>query len=814
MYFSAVSRVLVDWTFVLFGGKRPHMHKFLQRLGQICARWHWAVIAAWIVIVAGLLIGRASFGGEFNNNYNVPGSQSNEGMNKLDEAFPSAGGYAGQIVYEAPEGKKVSDSTSAVNQSVKNVSKLPHVLSATSPFAVKNSPQVAKDGRIAYATVNFDVLTASLDQAYQDEFYAATKPAQDAGLRVEYGGYAGQINSETNDKSSEAIGLACALVLLLFMFGSLVAAAIPLLSAIFSVVAGLSLLGILASAMTFPTTAPTVATLLGLGVAVDYGLFLVSRHRDQVDAGMDVRESIGLSNATSGAAIVVAGSTVIIAILGLYVSAVPFVGALGLSAAVVVAVTMLAALTLVPSFLSVAKGNVRSLSERLHEWRERRHARAAAVDAEAVAGNPGAGNPGTGNPGTDDLVSDILGPASDNPGSSAPHEVSAVELTEGGHEHSAFARWGRMVAGRPWPWAIVSATLLIVLAIPLIFIDFGQLDAGTDPKGDTDRQAYDMIAHGFGPGSNGALTIVAIPEPGNNKKTVLTQLQQVVANTAGVAEASAPQLNKAGNTATMTVVPTTGPQDQKTTDLVNTLRDSVLPQVKGVDTLVTGTTAGSVDFTSKVIDRLPLLIFAVVLMSLILLTAAFRSLAIGLKAAAMNLLSVGAAYGVVVAIFQWGWGSSWIGMDEAVPIPAFVPMLIFAIVFGLSMDYEVFLISRVHEAYLETGDSHRAVAIGIGGTARVITTAAGIMLVVFSSFVFDSDATVKMLALGMAFAVLIDSTVVRMCLVPSVMSILGDRAWWIPGWLDKILPKLDIEGTGITDQQPPPRDVSAQGAIS
>jgi RND superfamily putative drug exporter len=772
------------------------MHKFLQRLGQICARWHWAVIAAWIVIVAGLLIARGAAGGEFNNNYSVPGSQSEAGLDKLDAAFPQAGGYAGQIVYEAPKGKQVSANTSAVNKSVQNVSNLDHVLSAVSPFAVQNSPQVSKNGRIAYATVNFDVLTASLDEAYQDQFDDATKPARDAGLRVEYGGYAGQINSETDDNSSEAIGLACALVLLLFMFGSLVAAAIPLLSAIFSVLAGLSLLGILASALTFPTTAPTVATLLGLGVAVDYGLFLVSRHRDQVDAGMPIRDSIALSNATSGAAIVVAGSTVIIAILGLYISAVPFVGALGLSAAVVVAVTMLAALTLVPSFLSVAKGNVRALSERLHERRQRRRS-ASAAGAEVTAGNPGTSNPG---------------PARGSPDSGPPHEVSAVALTESGHEHSAFARWGRMVAGRPWPWAIASSALLIVLAIPLLFIDFGQLDAGTDPKGDTDRQAYDLIAQGFGPGANGPLTIVAIPDSGSNAKKVLSELQQTVANTAGVAEASPPQLNKAGTTATMTVVPTAGPQDEKTTDLVNTLRDSVLPQVQGVETLVTGTTAGSVDFTSKVISRLPLLILAVVLMSLILLTAAFRSLAIGLKAAAMNMLSVGAAYGVVVAIFQWGWGSSWIGMDETVPIPAFVPMLIFAIVFGLSMDYEVFLISRVHEAYIETGDSHRSVAIGIGGTARVITTAAGIMLVVFSSFVFDSDATVKMLALGMAFAVLIDSTVVRMCLVPSLMSILGDRAWWIPRWLDRILPHLDIEGTEMSKQQPR-RDVPAEGAV-
>jgi RND superfamily putative drug exporter len=775
------------------------MHKFLQFVGRTCARWHWAVIAAWIVIVGCLLIGRTIADGAYDNNYSVPGSQSEAGLDKLDAAFPKAGGYSGQIVFATDSKQQVSADEDAVNKSVKNASNLDHVLSVVSPFATPNSPQVSKSGTIAYATINFDVNTTGLDEDYLDQFEAAFDPATKAGLQVEYGGYAGQIANQTDDKTSEAIGLMCALVLLLFMFGSLVAAAIPLLSAIFSVLAGLSLLSILAAAMTFPTTAPTVATLLGLGVAVDYGLFLVSRHRDQVDAGMPVYESAALSNATSGSAIVVAGSTVIIAILGLYLSAVPFVGALGLSAAIVVAVTMLAALTLVPAFLGVAKGNVRAFSERLHEWRERRQRAAEAAESDAAPGTATASA------------------AASNPGSSPgeptpPAGVDAVSLTESAHEHSAFARWGKMVAGRPWPWAVVSAILLIVLAIPLFSIQFGQLDAGTDPKSDTDRQAYDLIADGFGPGANGPITIVAVPDSKKNAQSVLNKLETAVKNTSNVASVSPPQMNPAGNTATITVIPGTSPQDQETTDLVDNLRDTVLPGVDGVETFVAGTTAGYVDFTNKVISRLPVLILAVVLLSMILLTTAFRSLAIGLKAAAMNLLSIGASYGVVVAIFQWGWGNNLIGVDQTVPIPAYVPMLMFAIIFGLSMDYEVFLISRVHEAYLETGDSHRSVAIGIGGTARVITTAAGIMIVVFSSFVFDSDPTVKMLAIGMAFSVLIDATVVRMCLVPALMSILGDRAWWIPRWLDRILPHLDIEGSGMTDQ-PPPRNVPAQGAV-
>jgi RND superfamily putative drug exporter len=525
---------------------------------------------------------------------------------------------------------------------------------------------------------------------------------------------------------------------------------------VFSVLAGISLVGLLASAMNFPTTAPTVATLLGLGVAVDYGLFLVARHREQLDHGMEPLESAGRSTATSGAAIVVAGSTVVVAILGLYVAGVPFVGAMGLASAVVVAVTMLAALTLMPAFMGIARQNVRALKD----LRATKRAASASTDV-------------------------------------ASSLAALVAASDEAHERSAFARWGRKVSDRPTPWAIAATLVLILLGLPLLSIRLGQLDAGTNPKSESIRRAYDLVAADFGPGTNGPLSVVfSLPKgtSAQDAQTLLTSAQNSISKTPGVAAAGAPTLNSAGTTAVMTVVPTTSPQDAATTHLVSTLRDSVLKTVPA-DSYIVGSTASYVDFTARISQRMPWLILVVVALAFILLMVAFRSLTIAVKAAVLNLLSVGAAYGVVVAIFQWGWGSSLVGIEEKLPIPAFVPMLMFAIVFGLSMDYEVFLLSRVHEAWAKTADAHRSVAIGIGGTARVITTAAAIMVVVFTSFVLDPDPTVKMLAVGMAAAVLIDASVIRMVLVPAVMSLLGQWAWWMPRWLDRIIPNIDIEGT-------------------
>ena len=736
------------------------MNALLEGLAGLAARRHWVVIISWVIILGGLLAAKSAFGGEYVNNYTIPGSNSADGLNVLNSTFPQQSGYGGQIVFHATKGT-VADQQSAVNQSVSNVSKLPDVIKTVSPFASSNTGAVSKDGTIAYASVSWNVNPDSLETSYLDKLNNAVAPATKAGLQVAYGAGAGEIGQKTSDTKSEVIGLACALVLLLIMFWSLVAAAIPLVSAIFSVLAGLALLALLARVVTIPTTGPTIATLLGLGVAVDYGLFMVARHREQLDAGMGVLSSVRRAAGTSGAAIVVAGSTVAVSVLGLYISGVGFVGALGLAAALVVVVTMISALTLVPAFMGLARESVRALTSRVRAHKEGLTAQQQAAQTAA-----------------------------------ATHEQ---------HEHSAFARWGRMVSAHPWPWAVASVAVLVVLAIPLFSITMGQPDNGTNPTSDSSRQAYDLISQGFGVGVNGPLTVVVkLPNQSSSaNSSLLSTMQSDIAKTAGVASVTPAQVNSAGTTAVFNVIPTTRPQATQTTALVNTLRDTVLPK-EHATSYVTGTTAGGVDFTSQIASRLPWLILAVVALSFILLTTAFRSVVIATKAAILNILSIGAAYGVIVAIFEWGWGKSAIGLQSTLPIPAYVPMLVFCIVFGLSMDYEVFLLSRVHEAWLATRDAHRAVAIGIGATARVITTAALIMIVVFTSFVINPNPVVKMLAIGMAFAVLIDASLVRMCLVPSIMTLLGSRAWWMPRWMEPVVPQLHLEGSPEAVASPEP----------
>ncbi len=727
------------------------MNMLLERLGAFAARRHWIVIIAWLVILGGLIGAMRQFGGEFVNDYTVPGSGSSNGLNLLNSDYPQQGGYGGQIVFHARHGT-VAQQQTAVNQATKNVAGLPHVLKAVSPFASPGTGAVSKDGTIAYASVSWRDNPAGLTTSYLKKLNKAVSPARKAGLAVEYGGGAGQIGQQTSDTVSEIIGLASALLLLLFMFGSFITAAVPLVSAIFSVGAGLSVVGLLAAVMTFPTTAPTVATLLGLGVAVDYGLFLTARHREQLDDGMDVVTSASRAEGTSGAAIVVAGSTVVVAILGLYLSGVPFVGSMGLAAAIVVAITMCAALTLVPAFMGLVKNNVRSLKARVRAHR-------AGISAQQQAKQTATG-------------------------------------TDEKHERSAFARWGRRVSAQPWPWGVASVLVLLVLAIPLLSIDLGQPDNGTNPTTDSSRRAYDLITDGFGVGANGPLTVVVkLPKQSSSAdQSLLNSMTKGVAGERGIASVTPASVNKAATVAVFNAVPTTSPQAKATVSLVRRLRDDVLPKYQATS-YVTGTTAGNVDFTDQISSRMLILILAVVAIAFVLLTMAFRSVVIATKAAIMNLLSIAAAYGVIVAIFQWGWGASLIGVHTTSPIPAYVPMMMFAIVFGLSMDYEVFLLSRVHESWIATDDAHRSVAIGIGSTARVITTAAAIMVVVFASFILNDQAAVKMLAIGMAVAVLIDASIVRMILVPAVMSLLGKRAWWMPQWMERIVPQLQLEGS-------------------
>jgi RND superfamily putative drug exporter len=734
------------------------MNNLLKRLGGFAARRHWIFIFGWLIVLAGLLGARHEWGGQYVNDYTVPGSGSANGLNLLNSDYPQQGGYGGQIVFHAAHGT-VTQQQAAVNQATSNVAKLSGVIKAVSPFASPNSGAVSKSGTIAYSSVAWSDNPAGLDSSYLDQLNKAVAPARDAGLEVQYGGGAGQIGQQSGDTLSEVIGLACALVLLLFMFGSFITAAIPLVSAIFSVGAGLAVVGLLAAITTFPSVAPTVATLLGLGVAVDYGLFLTARHREQLDRGMDVVSSAAHAEETSGASIVIAGSTVVVAILGLYLSGVPFVGAMGLSAAIVVAITMAAALTLVPSFMGLVRNNVRSLADRVRAHR-------AGISAQQQA-------------------------------------RQTATATETRHEHGAFARWGRRVARQPWPWGIASVLLLLVMAIPVLSLNLGQPDNGTNPLDQSNRQAYDLISQGFGVGANGPLTVVVkLPKQSSSAdQSLLSSMSKGVAGTAGVASVSPASVNSASTVAVFNAVPTTRPQATATTDLVGTLRADVLPKYHAT-TYVTGTTPGNVDFTTQISNRMILLILVVVAVAFLLLTAAFRSVVIAAKAAIMNLLSIGAAYGVIVAVFQWGWGASLIGVHTTSPIPAYVPMMVFAIVFGLSMDYEVFLLSRVHESWIATRDAHRSVAIGIGSTARVITTAAAIMVVVFFSFVLNDQSAVKMLAIGMAVAVLIDASVVRMILVPSVMSLLGTRAWWMPRWMQPVVPQLHLEGSDAAAEAP------------
>jgi RND superfamily putative drug exporter len=729
------------------------MNNLLERLGGFAARRFWVFIGAWVVILAGLLAANHAFGGKYVNDYTVPGSGSSNGLNLLNSDYPQQGGYGGQIVFHATHGT-VTQQQAAVNQATSNVAKLSGVIKAVSPFASANSGAVSKNGTIAYASVSWSDNPAGLTTSYLDQLNSAVAPARKAGLEVQYGGGAGQIGQQTSDTVSELIGLGCALVLLLFMFGSFITAAIPLVSAIFAVGAGLSVVGLLAAISTFPTTAPTVATLLGLGVAVDYGLFLTARHREQLDQGIGVVKSATMAEGTSGASIVIAGSTVVVAILGLYLSGVPFVGAMGAAAAVVVAVTMMAALTLVPSFMGLVRSNIRSLPARIRAHR-------AGISAQQQA-------------------------------------KQTAEATEEHHEQSAFARWGRRVARQPWPWGIASVLVLLVLAIPLLSINLGQPDNGTNPLNETSRQAYDLISEGFGVGANGPLTVVVkLPKQSSSAdQSLLSSMSKGVAGTSGVASVSPASVNSAATVAVFNAIPTTRPQAKATSDLVQTLRNDVLPKYH-VTAYVTGTTPGNVDFTNQIASRMVILILAVVAVAFVLLTTAFRSVVIATKAAIMNLLSIGAAYGVIVAVFQWGWGASLIGVHTTSPIPAYVPMMVFAIVFGLSMDYEVFLLSRVHEAWVGSNDAQRSVAIGIGSTARVITTAAAIMVTVFASFILNDQSAVKMLAVGMAVAVFIDASIVRMILVPAIMSLLGRAAWWMPRWLEPVLPQLHLEGSTL-----------------
>jgi RND superfamily putative drug exporter len=716
------------------------MSSVLNRLGRGAARHPWRAIAAWVLIAVALVVAGSVAGGEYNDNYKVPGVQSQAANDRLQADFPGvAGSTNNQIVFHAPTGTLTSpQNQAAIAASLAAVQKLPHVVGVVPPTP---GSTVSKDGSTGFATVAFDIPAVDLKNAEFKQLTDAMAPGRAAGLEVEYGGDLVSLAQAPSVGASDKIGLVAALVVLLIAFGSVVAAGLPIGTAIVGLAVGLSAVKLLASVVNVPSVTPILGTMIGLGVGIDYALFVITRHRENLANGDGIVESVGSTNATAGQSVLFAGTTVVIAICGLALSGIPFVASLGFSTAIVVAVAVTAALTLMPALLGLVGAHINSLEL---PWTRRRQA----------------------------------------------------EVREGDAPPTFWARWADRVGRRPWPYLLVSLALLLALAAPLVSIRLGQTDAGTLPKSSTQRRAYDLLAQAFGPGFNGPFTIVVeLPAPGD--QSVMARLVPAVSATPDVAAVSAPTLSPSGKTAVLTAIPKSSPQDAATGALVHRLRDSVLPAATngtGATALVTGSTPVFIDLSDRIASRLPLFILAVVGLSFILLMIVFRSILVPLKAAIMNILSICAAYGVVVAVFQWGWGKGLVGLQQTVPIVSFVPMMMFAILFGLSMDYEVFLLSRIRENWLATGDSHHSVVDGLAHTARVITSAAIIMVSVFASFLLVNDPTVKMIGLGLAVAVLVDATLIRMVLVPSTMTLLGAANWWLPHSLDRVLPHLDFEG--------------------
>ncbi len=625
---------------------------------------------------------------------------------------------------------------------------------AVSPV-VLSSPGLSEDGRTAYATVQSNERPKVLGPSYIPELEGAMAGTRSAGVQVEYGGGLDELfRPSPNDGLSELIGFAVALVVLVIGFGSLAAAILPLVSALIAVGVGVCVLSVAAAFLTFGTTAPTLALMIGLGVGIDYALFLTTRFRQQIINGVAPVDAAGFTVATSGHAVLVAACTVSLALLGLYASGVTFIGQLGLAAVFSVLSAAAAAMTLVPGLLGL-------LGRR--------------IDAVALR----------------------------------------KPVAEAGSDSDGWHRYARFIERRPWRFLAGGLAVLAVLAIPLLSINLGHIDDGADPASFTDRVAYDLIAQGFGVGANSPLTIVIdVRHASTPAGQIAAQVQAALAGTPDVAKAGG--LRASGNGAILVgkVIPSSSPQATATRTLFSRLVDTTLPQAlagTGASGYVTGGTALQLQFRDTVTASLPVVIAVVVALAFLLLMATFRSLLIAVKAALLNLLSIGAAYGVIVAVFQWGWAGSLFGVSEKVPIESYVPVLMFAIVFGLSMDYEVFLLSRIKEVWERTGDNDTAVAGGLAATARVITCAALIMASVFLAFVLSSNVVVKMLAVGLCASVLVDATIVRLILVPATMTLLGRANWWLPHRLDRILPGIDAEGftPGPASQPEPSQQPSA-----
>ncbi|MDJ0767939.1 MAG: MMPL family transporter [Ilumatobacter sp.] len=739
------------------------MSHALYRLGRLAARRPWMMIGVWLIASIAVIAASGAFGRDLEDSFAVPGLDSQEAVDLLSTASSDQAGLTAQIVTTPiDDGATFFDSAAsrdALADLQADAAALPNVLGTNDPAgALADGPEaavqtgsVSADGRVALIRVQYPVI----EELSHDDLVRLKEFGADARtgspLQIEMGGDLFFSFEEPETGIGEMIGLAAAVIILLLAFGSVIAMGLPIGMALFGLALGVSSMALITYLIDIPSWAPQMGSMIGLGVGIDYALFLVTRHREHLARGMTVVESVGRAVATAGQAVIFAGGTVVIAILGLAVAGVPFMTAAGVATSVIVLLMVIASVTLLPAFLGLAG-----------------------------------------------------------------HWINRIGIHRRGSVASSasprWERWGAHVSKHAWPYAIGVTLLLVGLTAPVLALRLGFPDEGTLPESRTERRAYDLVAEGFGPGINGPLVIaVDISEDAS----VVEPLVQVVSSDPGVAAVAPPEVDVDAGVATLLAFPTTAPQDDATLDTIERIRADAFPSVLDDSPAVAhvgGQTASFADIGQRVTDRLPMFIVAVIVLSFLLLTVVFRSVLVPLKAALLNLLSIGAAYGVLVMVFQWGWGKGLIGLESTVPIVSFIPMFMFAILFGLSMDYEVFLLSRVREEYLLSGDNDRSVISGIASTARVITSAALIMISVFLGFVLGDDPVIKMMGLGLATAIFVDATIVRVVLVPATMKLMGDANWWIPAWLDRLLPTVDIDGeAGLPEPEYEPLPAPADG---
>ncbi|WP_053635594.1 MMPL family transporter [Streptomyces sp. XY152] len=719
------------------------MATFLYRLGRFAFRRRHLVALIWVALLALAGIGAAGAPAAGNSSFSIPGTEAQKAFDLLEERFPgsSADGATARVVFKAPAGEKMTDADheATVRKTVDELSDGSEVARVTDPY---QGGGVSQDGAIAYASVSYKVSGMELEDSSRDALEGAAEDARDAGLTVEIGGDALQAVPHTG--SAEIIGIGVAAVVLVITFGSLLAAGLPLLTAVIGVGIGVASITALASTLDLGSTTSILASMIGLAVGIDYALFVVSRYRAELAEGRGREEAAGRAVGTAGSAVVFAGLTVVIALVGLSVVNIPMLTKMGIAAAGTVALAVLIALTLIPALLGYAGRRVRPAGEK----------------SRLLGGGRAAKRPQRPNMGT---------------------------------------RWASFVVRRPLAVLLLGVVGLGAAAVPAASLELGLPDDGSQPTSTTQRRAYDLLSEGFGPGFNGPLVVVVDAEGSDDPQAVFQRAADDIKGLDNVVNVAPATPNKAGDTATITVVPDSKPSSVTTEDLVHDIRDTGA-DVKadtGADVLVTGSTAMNIDVSQKLNDALVPYLVLVVGLAFLLLIVVFRSILVPLKAALGFLLSVLAALGAVVAVYQWGWLSGLMGVEETGPIMSMMPIFMVGVVFGLAMDYEVFLVTRMREAHVHGEKPAQAVVTGFKYSARVVTAAAVIMMAVFSGFIGSSEQMVKMIGFGLAVAVLFDAFVVRMAIVPAVLALLGDKAWWLPKWLDRILPDVDVEGEAL-----------------